>query len=240
MHGHNRHWLVQKNKPTTKMRKLLTLLLTLISISATAQSTECGCFNGIGSSASDTPSLTIKFSNGTILSVCGYEQEKRSENEILISEFNVFNCKTGESLVEYGAVQTCIVKKDERGLTITELKYLPAGENWKWEQVKIGLQQIFVKENKLVVLNQKTAFGPLKIDPTRTTHFLEKLTDRKRTGTLDHPEEIIGRLEILALNGSKEAVDILYNFENYFNYQTGGAIAEQWKGAVATVKWVKE
>jgi len=32
----------------------------------------------------------------------------------------------------------------------------------------------------------------------------------------------------------------LYDLENYFNYQTDGAIAEQWKGAVATVKWIKK
>jgi len=222
------------------MTKLLTIILTIISITVTAQSNDCGCFNGIGSSESDKPSLTIEFTNGMTLSVCGYEQEKLNENEFLISEFNVFNCKTGEQLVEYGAVQNCIVKKDELGLTITELKYLPAGENWKWEQVKIGLQQIFVKENKLVVLDQKPAFGQVKIDKTRTDSFLEQLRKMKGTGKLDNPEEILGRLEILALNDIKEAVDILYDFENYFNYQTDGAIAEQWKDAVATVKWIKE
>ncbi len=223
-----------------KMTKLLTIILTIISITVTAQSTDCGCFNGIGSSESDKPSLTIEFSNGTTLSVCGNEQKKLSENEVLISEFNVFNCKTGEQLVEYGAIKNCIVKKDEHGLTITELKYLPIGENWKWEQVKIGLQQIFVKENKLIVLNQKPAFRKVKIDEKRTESFLQKLRKMKGVGKLDNPEEILGRLEVLALNDIKEAVAILYDFENYFNYRTDGAIAEQWKDAIATVKWIKE
>lgn len=223
-----------------KMTKLLTIILTIISITVTAQSTDCGCFNGIGSSESDKPSLTIKFNNGTTLSLCGYEQERLSENEVLISEFNVFNCKTGGQLVEYGAVQNCIVKKDELGLTITELKYLPAGENWKWEQVEIGLQQIFVNENELVVLEQKPAFEQVDIDESKADSFLIELKNLKGTGKLDNPEEILGRLEILALNDFKNAVEILYDFENYFNYQTDGAIAEQWKDAVATVKWIKE
>jgi hypothetical protein len=222
-----------------KMTKLITIILTIISITVVAQSTDCGCFNGIGSTESDKPSLTIKFSNGTTLSVCGYEQERLSENEVLISEFNVFNCKTGEQLVEYGAVQNCIVKKDKHGLTITELKYLPADENWKWEQVKIGLQQIFVKENELVVLEQKSAFEQVVIEESKAD-FLIELRSLKGTGKLDNPEEILGRLEILALNDFKGAVDILFDFENYFNYKTDGAIAEQWKDAVATVKWIKD
>lgn len=148
--------------------------------------------------------------------------------------------KTGEQIVEYGAVQNCIVKKDEFGLTITELKYLPAGENWKWEQVKIGFQQVYVKENKLVVLEQKPAFDQNKIDDSRANSFLIELTNMKGTGKLDNPEEILGRLEILALNDNKKAVDILSDFENYFNYQTDGAIAEQWKDAVVTVKWIRK
>ncbi|MDP2721856.1 MAG: hypothetical protein Q8O72_03780 [Bacteroidales bacterium] len=222
------------------MTKLLTIILTILSITVTAQSTECGCFNGIGSSEKDEPSLTTEFSNGTTLTVCGYEQEKLNDNEVLISEFSVFNCKTGESLVEYGAVQHCIVKTDKHGLQISELKFLPAGENWKWKQVKIGFQQIFVKENKLVVLEQQPAFARVEINQIKVDRFLNELQELKGSGELDNPEEILGRLEIIALNGVKEAVDILYNFENYFNYQTDGAIAEQLKDAVATVKWMKE
>lgn len=222
------------------MTKLLTIILTVISINGAAQSTDCGCFDGIGSSESDKPSLTIKFGNGTTLSVCGYEQERLRENEVLISEFNVFNCQTGEQLVEYGAVQNCIVKKDELGLTITELKYLPAGEHWKWKQVKVGLQQMCVKENQLVVLEQKPAFEQVQIDETRTNSFLEQLRKIRGTGKIDNPEEVLGRLEILALNDVEEAVEILDDFENYFKYQTDGAIAEQWKDAVTTVKWIRK
>ena len=214
--------------------------MTIVSIRVTAQKTDCGCFNGIGSSETDKPSLTFEFKNGTSISVCGYVEEKLSENEVQISEFSVFNCKTGEQLVEYGAVQNCIVKKDELGLKIIELKFLPAGENWKWENVKTGLQQIFVKENKLIVLDQKPAIQHRKINEANADKFLNELIKMKGTGKLDNPEEILGRLEFLALNDFKHAVEILYDFESYFNYKTDGAIAEQWKDAVATVKWINK
>lgn len=222
------------------MTKLLVFILTTISITVAAQPENCGCFNGIGSSESTKPSLTTKFSNGVALSVCGYEREKLSENEVLISEFNVFNCNTGERLVEYTAVQNCIVRKTKLGLEIIELTFLPAGENWKWEQVKIGEQQIVFEENQLVVLDQKPAFEEAKIDQIEIDSFFEQMRNTKGTGKLEDPEEILGRLEFLALNDFKEAVDILYDFENYFKYQTDGAIAEQLKDAVETVKWVKD
>lgn len=227
-------------RPMQKMTKLLTFISTIVSIAVAAQSPGCDCFNGIGSSERDKPSLTVEFDGRTILVLCGFEQERLSENEVLISEFNVFNCRNGESLVEYGAVRNCIVKRGKPGLEIVELRFLPAGEGWKWKQVKIGFQQILVEESGVVVREQVPAFGPVEINRTNVDNFLKELRIVKGTGKLSNPEEILGRLEILALSGFKEAVDILYNFEDHFNYQTDGAIAEQWKEAVATVKWMRK
>jgi hypothetical protein len=65
------------------------------------------------------------------------------------------------------------------------------------------------------------------IDESKADNFLIELRNLKGTGKLEYPEEILGRLENLALNDFKDSVEILYDFENYFNYQTDGAIAEQ-------------
>jgi hypothetical protein len=220
------------------MKKLFVFLLTLPSFGVFAQSKTCSCFTGIGSDARDTPRMTITFYEGTTLSVCGFEDEKISENEIWISEFNVVNCQTGESLAEYGALQTCLVKKDVIGLQITEFTFLPAGDNWEWVNVKIGFQQIFVKENELIVLKQVPAFETTAIDTVQADLFLSATRDLKGTGKIENPEELLGRLEFLALNGFRETADILNDFENYFKYQTDGAIAEQWKDAAARLKWI--
>tara|TARA_R110000850_G_scaffold107089_3_gene218514 strand:- start:192 stop:860 length:669 start_codon:yes stop_codon:yes gene_type:complete len=219
------------------MKNLLTSLIAALSISLTAQATSCGCFNGIGSTKGDKPNLTIALTDEVTFVVCGFELEKYNENEILISEFNIFNCQSGEALVEYDAVQTCKVLKNETGLQISELKLLPAGENWNWKQVKIGFQQVLVKEKKIVVQEQKPAFEKVVFNNTLVDSFISELHERKGTGKLENPEEILGRLEFLALNGIQEAKDILYDFENYFAFETDGAIAEQWGAAVATVKW---
>lgn len=118
------------------------------------------------------------------------------------------------------------------------MKFLPAGENWKWKQINIGIQRIFVKENELVVSEQKPNISLIEIDKTKAESFLKDLRKLKGLGEIDDPEEVLGRLEALALINNKEAINILNNFESYFNYQTDGVLAEQWKNAVATVEWI--
>lgn len=220
------------------MNILLISLMISISSLLYSQTENCGCFNGIGATKDHKPSLNIEFTNGIRITVCGYEQKKLRDNEVLISEFNVFDCRTGESLAEYGAVQNCLVKIENEILKIIELKNLPAGKNWKWKQVSIGLQQIVVKENKLTVLGQQPQYEKTEIEKEKVELLLAELADLKGKGSLENPEEILGRLEILALNGNQKATDILTDFENYFDFRTDGHIAEQWKDAIATVEWI--
>ncbi len=40
-------------------------------------STDCKCYNGIGSTENDKPILISKFSNGTSLSLCGYFDKEK-------------------------------------------------------------------------------------------------------------------------------------------------------------------
>lgn len=219
-------------------RIILSSVLFLISNFLFGQNKDCGCFDGIGSSENDKPSLTLEFSDGDKISVCGYEEKKISDNKVLMSEFNVFNCKTGKSLTEYGAVQNCLVSIENGKLIIVELKYLPAGDNWKWIQVPIGVEKVFSNGTKVLATGKSPNFEKVKIEKERIETFYRELDSIKENGEIKDPENILGKLEILALNGERKARVILFYFENYFKYETDGAIAEQWKDAVATVKWI--
>ncbi|MEZ4800890.1 MAG: hypothetical protein R2809_14160 [Flavobacteriales bacterium] len=222
------------------MKKLSVVLFTVLSCTLFAQTDDCKCFDGIGSASGDAPVLTFEFSNGQSIEVCGFVEEIYDANKILVSEFNVFNCKTGDILVEYGAVQTCLVQKGENELNITEMLYLPTGENWHWEEVKVGLQSITLKSDSLVVSEQISVYDPAKLSSTNVELFIQELRKLKGSGNLENPEEIIGRLEVLALSDYDEAFLILMDFENYFSYLTDGAIREQWTDAIATVEWLKK
>ena len=218
-------------------------LLSLLLIGPTllqGQINHCGCFNGIGSSEKDQPILSVGFSNGQKISVCGYEQKKLSANEVFITEFNIFDCETGKSLVEYGAAKNCKINVEEGVVEIIELKNLPAGENWEWMQVPIGIEQVLEKENRIVATGQKPKFSNTNIETEQNDSFYQEIEKAKSKGSLKNAEEIIGKLEVLALNKEQKAREILFDFENYFKYTADGAIAEQLKDAVATVKWIAQ
>lgn len=221
------------------MKKSVIFFLTFISLTAYAQSTNCACFNGIGSLENDAPKMTLELSETISLNVCGYEHERYGEDETLISEFNVFNCETGEALVTYGALQNCIVLKVDDRLDIKELRNLPSGKDWEWQSVQIALQQIYLKENEIFVSKREPVLKEFKIDKTATDQFLKSLKKLKGKGILQNPDEIIGRLEFLAINEDKKAIKILKDFKNYFNYTVDGSVAEQLNEALANLAWLK-
>ncbi|WP_167605429.1 M56 family metallopeptidase [Maribellus sediminis] len=187
---------------------------------------ECGCYSGIGSSETDKPSMVVEFSNRVSVSVCGFEKEKISDTEVVVSEFNVFDCKTGKSLLEYGAVNTCNVKFADGKLYITELEYLPAGENWKWESIPMMQEYLFVNGDNLSKSPRKFVYQKINIPQTRVDRFMQEVRNLKGKGYNKDFETILGRLALLALNGNMEAKNILSNFETYFNSSPDGSVAE--------------
>lgn len=199
---------------------------------------DCKCFNGIGSTESDKPILTSTFSNGASVSLCGFFDKEMQNEGLIMSEFNVFNCKTGNALVEYGAVQICRIEEKKDTLTIYELKYLPTGKNWNWELIQIAKQEILVIEGNLIAKPQVPELEKFTIKETEQTQFLNSL--KKGNGFGSEWESDLGKLEVLSLLGNENAWKILKNYEDFTGVKTDGALAEQWKDAIATVEWIKE
>lgn len=232
---------------------ILLLVLTLVACNSTSfqqkekelnntktitnSKTECSCYNGIGSSEQDEPILVSKFSNGSSVSLCGYYDDEIQVEGLIMSEFNVFNCETGEALVEYGAVQICRIEEEKDALIISELKYLPAGENWNVELIKIGRQVITQDKNGILVANQIPDLAKIKIDKSKQEHFMGSL--KRGNGFGSDWESELGKLEILSLIGNESAWQILKNYEEFTGEKTDGALAETWKAAISNVEWIK-
>lgn len=136
-------------------------------------------------------------------------------------------------------MQTCEVQFKNDSLTITELKYLPVGKKWEWELVPIGRQRIVLDKNKLQVSTIEPFYRPTTIDSELVDRFYTNLEKLKGEGYNEQFESIIGKLEVLALNGKSRALRILTDFDEYFNFTPDGAIAMQLSNAVATVDWIR-
>jgi hypothetical protein len=176
------------------------------------------------------------FSNGKVLTVCGFV-DKEMEG-ITVSEFNVFECTTGNSLAEYDATKICRLFEKNDTLEINEFRYLPIGENYEWELIKIGKQIITLKSDEIVVSEIEPDVERFDIDSRKVEKFLGSI--EKGKGIDENWEKEIGYLEALSIFGNEKAWNILKNYETYIGQKTDGAIAETWKDAVATVSWIKK
>ncbi|KMQ67365.1 hypothetical protein [Chryseobacterium koreense] len=199
---------------------------------------SCKCFDGIGSSKNDEPILTYTFENNKSVSVCGFVDKEMQEQGIIISEFNIFDCETGKSFAEYGALKICKIVENKNELKILELRYLPIGKDWNWELIEIGEQTIKPIENQLKTSELKPKIQNFAIDKKQADEFLNSL--KPNEGFNSDWELIIGKLEALSTIGNEKAWNILKDLENFTGQKFDGALAETWKESVESVKWIRK
>ncbi len=203
---------------------------------------QCGCFDGIGSSSNDEPILVFNLNEMKSISVCGYKEEGISDqNSIFASEFNIFDCPSGNSLVEYSAIELCRLEKAESEFRIFLVKYLPSGKNWKLNYEDIGIQKIKIVNNDIEVDDIKPYFKKSSIDSVLVNNFFSELDQMKGEGNklVNDVEVIISKLEYLSLNENVKAMSILSNFESFFNIELDGALSEALSNAIATTSWIR-
>lgn len=218
------------------MRISLIIIFVFISnLNVIAQNKTCLCIDGIGSSFNDKPIENFNFKNGQSLIICGFE-----END-LISEFNVIDCSSEKSISEYSALQSCSYEFKNDTLKVFELKLLPSGKNWKWQFEKISVETFTLNNNKIIKIPPKPIFNVnIQISDFEQNEFINDIILNKDNGMqYDWEwEEIIGKLEFLALMKNGKALDILLNLEKITNYQLDGAFKEQYNEAISNVNWI--
>lgn len=197
---------------------------------------SCNCFDGIGSVKGEPATFEINFTNGHSISICGF-LDKEKEGTI-ISEFNVFECKTGKSLTEYDATQICRLFERKDSLIIQELKYLPTGKNWDWNLIQIGEEIITINDNNIFTSGIMPKLEKFAIDDNDAKIFLTTFTKGK--GHNNDWELEIGKLEVLTLLGNEQAKYLLANYDEYTGQETDGAERETWKDAKATTEWINK
>jgi hypothetical protein len=211
------------------MKRLLSFILSLLFVTAcTQKSAECVCYQGIGSDSGDKPIQTFTFSNNKSVSVCGYDGDE------LISEFNVFDCENGESLVEYGALKKCTISFENDKVIITQMLYLPNNDAWELEYVPFAQETIAAEGDKLKVEPRKPLTFTSNISGQVQDDFLN-LFEPLNLQSEDITEELLLKLEALALTGKEKAVLILKEIGN--TYPLDGAVHETFNWSMEHIEF---
>lgn len=199
---------------------------------------NCICFKGLASNDNKEPSLYLNFSNEQSIVVCGSELEKTDSVSILITEFNVFDCKTGNSIAEYSATKRCKVSIKKDTLSIVQMKHLPAGNHWEWIDVPVGIEYIYADGNAIRKSTTKACFTKIVIAPKLINQFYAEIDTLISNKVIIDSEGLIGKLEVLALNDDQKAKELLLNFNEKFAYRPDGSSAELLIDAVNTLLWL--
>ncbi|MDO6492406.1 MULTISPECIES: hypothetical protein [unclassified Cellulophaga] len=220
--------------------KRITLIIILLSISTYGQQNQCLCSNGTELELKGVkPAMTFELANGETYNICGFVNSKISDNQLLISDFDIFNCKTDELLLE-SLSQNCFVNFKDGVLEITEMGLLRFGNNWEYETVPLGHRKIYFDEDTIQNIIKRPDFKNHKIDQNQIDEFMLELENVAKTYKDEELLTKIEKLEVLALIDNEKAWEILLEFRSYFKIESNELIEDTLFESIERIKKQKK
>ncbi len=204
-----------------------------------SQRSKCRCYNGINSSNEDKPLMEYEFSDSIKIIVCGFLEQKINSKKIIVSEFDVFDKITGNSIVSYGAVPTCELRQVGNQIQISELFYLPIGKKWKYKRIPLFTQFLKIDDEKLVVSEKTFLPTAIKVDSSMMNVFMGEVYRNKGILSFNEVEVFMDKLLVLSLNNYPEAFLILNDFKTYFNVILDGTYLEHLNRNLELLAFIK-
>lgn len=199
--------------------------------SGAASSPACPCPASISAEAgSEALAVVRNRMHDPVLVACGYRDSKADVYPVVASEFQVFRCGSGRSLLSFNANETCTLEIVKNHLVVTRVEKWPFGPAWRWIKVPV---RTYITDGQ----------SPDRV-VTRTVLKLPSLTKRQIGDALDYYarhinqtsfeddyEDVVGRLLAAALTGSAAARQALLEMPTVLSLD--GASAEIYQDAVA-------
>jgi hypothetical protein len=192
------------------MVKLILLTLSILAFAQLANA-EYLCPQGIGALSGDKPFYIYTSKQGRKLAFCGWS-ENQKEGIIKAAEYEVIDTFNDKVLLRFGATDATFIKENEGMLTITQVIYLPSGDNWKYLPVNRYIYRLR-ETNGEISINKEYVFKPPQFDKKRISEVLQAYKILKETKYGN--ESISGMLMLAALSGSQEAQKLLMNLRDY-------------------------
>src|SRR5690606_33985944 len=142
--------------------------------------------------------------------ICGFHENNQ------YSEFEVGDCLSRKVISEYDATQSCRISCNGKQLKIIEVTKLPMNDNWECINIEIAEELIVARGDSIFSNGSKPLNIRHNISQSTQLEFLDYL-ESKGSKNLEM-EEILGRLEVLAISGNERAILKLYSIKNDSNY----------------------
>jgi hypothetical protein len=195
--------------------------LTLASVHGQTKKTSCDCpKTQYAGTKADT---TFHLSNGKTIVLCGYKNP--DSKPTTFSEFILAVCGQDTIIDFWSAVLTCRLKVSKDTLLVDDLKNLPTGKNFKYQETVWTTEKLYFRGQKtvrkLVVNRQIRKYNQDEIQTVL------KIYETEKQGLDDSKMEIANKLFIATISGDKKARQYFKEFENKFG-TFDGAFAEEY------------
>ena len=166
--------------------------------------------------------IAVSTPNGGVVA-CGYEDERRVDT-VVASEFQIFRCGGDVPVLEFGALQSAILRETAAALEVREVERWPFGRDWQWVQVPVYEWHLSASDPEPQSRRTVTAL------PQVAQRAIDDFTANVRS--YDSAEEYVARLFTSAIAGDDEAEALFLTMSD--NAGLDGAAAETYGQAIAT------
>ncbi|MES2704316.1 MAG: hypothetical protein V4649_16865 [Bacteroidota bacterium] len=205
------------------------LLLRILSSSVAWAQCDCPGESLMGNTGH--ASIVYRLIGNRDIGICGAFE--RDGKDTVYSEFCLFECGKSEPIYEWGATESCTIKKKKDTIVIETFEQLPVGKNISFISTPFYVQQFFVTGNEL----KERKFYKADIRKYSAGEIKEVISKYNRLNSATrNADEIIVVSKMLFwayVSGSKEAETYLNTIEKKFGPFDGG-ISEEWSDLVAT------
>lgn len=196
---------------------------------------QCRCPDGAWSR---NVLITVHNGSDAGLVACGSEDE-RHPDRIIASEFQVFECAATKPLLEFGALQTAILRARGPVLQITELERWPFGKAWEWVQVPIYEWHLSSGQGQVPL--RRTLPARPAVSEAEVRAFIREYTQWLSVDAnqrSNRAEEYVGRLFTSAVAGDPRAEALFLTMTE--DAGLDGAAAETYSEASDTYASLQE
>jgi hypothetical protein len=158
------------------------------------------------------------------IEICGYLEKRVNEYKCEITETQISNCVTGESLLEISAVDNADLEIKGDKLLITKTKNLPTGQNWSFIKTPIKVWTLDLNESNSK-FRESRGLKPPFVTTSESSKLIESVKQQPPT-TADKFETIMYKLFVSAISGDKEAELMFRDHRKIFKITLDGYIAE--------------
>jgi len=215
----------------------LSIILTVLTFSsAFGQTQKISCYCPKTQFAGTKTDTSFHFSNGKTIVLCGYKNP--DSNPTTFSEFVLAVCGQDTIIDFWSAVHDCRLKIWKDTLLIEELKNLPTGKNFDFQETVWTTEKIYFsgqKTNRKLEVNRRIS----KYNLEEIKQVL-KTFERAKPGIDDSKMEIANKLFLATISNDKTSRLYFKEFKTKFG-PLDGDFAEEYNELNSMLKqWDKK